>query len=770
MEQSFKKKAVRICIPLVVLLLLIILAAFLLSGDFKEFLQWWLTLTIFGAAVYPFVFFLFSKFQDGGWLFSKVIGIALTGWLLWVLSSLKLLKFTRENGFLCIVIFLLLSLLFVFCTKKKKVFLKSFSCEKISSILVMECIFFLFFLFWCYLRGFRPEAYGTEKFMDYGFMTTMMRAEYMPPEDFWFSGNSINYYYLGQYMATFITKVSNVAIGRGYNFMLMTLAAFGFSLPYSIGHNVMAAFLKTKTNIKQWLPRVVPVLTGGISGIAVSIAGNFHYTVFRIFSKDGDSYWFPDATRYIGYNPDTADKTIHEFPSYSFILGDLHAHVINIMFVLTVVALLFSWLQDREEKRLLLEQQKKKTEFWKEAFHPVVILLGFFIGLFHTTNYWDFPIYYVVAGAVIFIYNLIFHQFKGKALLLTAFQGIFIFLFAKLVCLPFTLNFNQISTAFPFAKDHTPFYQFMVLWGLPIVTLLLFLIHLIRSNLILSKSKQKKKLSYNKGNVFTRFLENMTISDHFILILALCAIGLILIPEIIYVKDIYEGDYKRANTMFKLTYQSFILFGICMPYILIKIIFTVKKWVEILLASVLAALFLTTIPYFGNAVQAWFGDVTKRENYKGLDASAFIKEESLADYEATKWLNENVTGTPVVLEANGDSYTYYQRVSVITGLPTILGWKTHEWLWRSDKTGQCPAAVTERDQDIESIYTAQSVEELQALLQKYHISYIYVGELEKEKYKGTINHEQLRSIGTLVFEFVLGALPEENTYIVKVRE
>ena len=71
------------------------------------------------------------------------------------------------------------------------------------------------------------------------------------------------------------------------------------------------------------------------------------------FAKDTDysfgDYWFPNATRYIGYNPDTADKTIHEFPSYSFVLGDLHAHVINIMFVLTVVALLWGLLLNRKK-------------------------------------------------------------------------------------------------------------------------------------------------------------------------------------------------------------------------------------------------------------------------------------------------------------------------------------------------------------------------------------------------------------------------------------
>ena len=72
----------------------------------------------------------------------------------------------------------------------------------------------------------------------------------------------------------------------------------------------------------------------------VSLGGNLHsffYGFLSKFSEGGDKYWFPDATRYIGYNPETNDKTIHEFPVYSFVVSDLHAHVINMIFVITLI-------------------------------------------------------------------------------------------------------------------------------------------------------------------------------------------------------------------------------------------------------------------------------------------------------------------------------------------------------------------------------------------------------------------------------------------------
>lgn len=789
---DFRKKLLEIkCgVSLIGMLGLMLLGSWILQSDFGEFIQWWFTLLTLGIVFFPLTHLMFHRFHDGGWLFSKVIGIALSGWLMWMLSSIRILKFSRTNSMICIGIFLVLNVfIFLWYIKKyksqdKAVIPKDKSnyLEKISSVLTAELIFLAFFLGWCYLRGFKPEAYGTEKFMDYGFMTTMMRADYMPPEDLWFSGNGINYYYVGQYIATYLTKLSGVIVGRGYNFMLMTLAALSFALPYSIMNNVMGTMLRRKIKKESAPLYVIPPLTGVLSGLAVSIAGNFHYPVYKsivpgirkileveealeaLGHKFGN-YWFPDATRYIGYNPETADKTIHEFPSYSFVLGDLHAHVINIMFVLTVIALLFAWLLYREAKIAERKEILLEHTFWKEAFHPVILLLGFFIGLFHTTNFWDFPIYFVVAGAVILASNLAYYSSTFQAIKLTAVHAAVIFLLGKLVCLPFTLNFDQISTSIRIAEDHTPIYQLFILWGLPIITVTMFWVCLYQE---IKKRKVFRDAEKHRRSRFFAFVKNLDLSDRFVLTLGLCAAGLILLPELIYVKDIYTGDFKRANTMFKLTYQAYIMFGLCMSYIMIKFLcFAAGKFQRIFGIISLFCL-ISTMPYFGNSVNSWFGDVLDRSRYKGLDASAFLKEESEDDYAAAAWLNENVSGTPVVLEVNGDSYTYHQRISVITGLPTVLGWKTHEWLWRSDESGDNPKAAVERADDIKTIYTSEDITLVQELIEKYKIAYLYVGELENNQYELPTNHKLLRSLGEVVFERPENESKPYATYIVKV--
>ena len=106
----------------------------------------------------------------------------------------------------------------------EKRFMKQWDAKFLNSLITEELLFFALFLFFTYIRGFKPEAYGTEKFMDYGFMTSMFRSEYMPPQDFWFSGTNLNYYYVGQFLATYLTKLSFVPVSHGYNLMLMMIA------------------------------------------------------------------------------------------------------------------------------------------------------------------------------------------------------------------------------------------------------------------------------------------------------------------------------------------------------------------------------------------------------------------------------------------------------------------------------------------------------------------------------------------------------------------
>jgi YYY domain-containing protein len=749
-------------------IILLFLGKMLLKGDYASFLQWWGTVALIGIIFLPLTTLVFANFHDKGYLFSKTIGVGITGYLMWLFSSLHIMKFTVMSCFISVTISLLFNVIILYMKNKNSAdknisFTMSTLKDKAFDIIITEeLLFFGLFLLFTYIRGFKPEAYGTEKFMDYGFMTSMMRSEFMPPQDFWFSGSKLNYYYVGQYLATFLTKLSGVQVSSAYNLMLMMVGAFAFVLPYSLVYNIAQQFMKDREKKGKY----VPAVSGLIAGAGVCIAGNMHYPTFQWFEhwvrkffgmeESTNNYWFPDATRFIGYHPETTDKTIHEFPAYSFVLGDLHAHVINIMFVITVLAILYAWMCHRKA------EQAARIPVWKEVINPAVLLITFFIGLFHTTNFWDFPIYYVVSGAVILFTNMVVYNFKEKFLWITALQGVFIIAVSEIVILPFSISFKQISTNICLTVAQTPLNQLIILWGLPIFIVICFLGFVISDFFKLRTETMKTEQSKHKS-VMVHFLESLTNSDLFIITIGLCAIGLILIPEVIYVEDIYSGDYKRANTMFKLTYQAFIMFGICFGYIFLRLLWFGNTWRRRKTAIAGLLLFALSLTYIQNAVNAWYGNIFDGTGYEGLDATAFMKTTMPDDELAINWLNENVIGTPVVLEANGDSYTDYQRVSVMTGLPTVLGWRTHEWLWKSDTS-----LLDLRAADIQLIYTGVSEAEVSQLLSKYQVSYIYVGKLEQDKYT-EINHNLLKSLGEVVFTSPVTGAKTYETYIVKVQ-
>ena len=109
----------------------------------------------------------------------------------------------------------------------------------------------------------------------------------------------------------------------------------------------------------------------------------------------------------VGFNPDVPDKTIHEFPCYSFVLGDLHAHVVNIMFVLLLLGLLYAWTKKVRNTTPSVEKLGRRKFWMKQLLMPQILAAAMLLGMFHWTNYWDFVIYYVVTGGTLLFMNII---------------------------------------------------------------------------------------------------------------------------------------------------------------------------------------------------------------------------------------------------------------------------------------------------------------------------------------------------------------------------
>lgn len=792
-------------------------------------LLWWFALLLTGIAFFPLAHKIFRCFEDRGWLFAKTIGLFFSAWLLFALNCTGKVAFTQGN-ILAVMAFLTIANYGLYAVKhyRNTVIPRRAGLEPAEEdlsdglkaawkmVLAEELLLFLLIALSVYVIGFKPEAYGTEKFMDYAFLTSMMRSLRMPFADPWFAGEAVNYYYGGQYMAAFLTKLTQVTAGEGYNLMRATVTAFSFMLPFSL------VFQLTHDRLGRTGRSPAAFLSGLLGGTAVAFCGNFHYVIYGIILPIVNrakglsySYWFPDSTRYIGYDPDLPDKTIHEFPAYSSVLGDLHAHYLNILFVVTVTAVVYAWAKKQDPRR------PAKWPFLKTE----VLLAGFMTGAFRWTNYWDFPIYYVVCGSIFFFVLLrIYRDEILKFVLIMLGIAAVMFAAGYVAALPFTVSFEKISSEVGRTHSFSQPYQLLILWGLPAVILIGYIISLILSH------REMKRMT---PRVLWK-VRKMPLPDLAVLMYGLCAAGLVFLPEVIYVKDIYSGEHYRANTMFKLTYQAFILFGMCMAYILVRaVVLGARKragipdravrrhetpdeagepeipagsgepeqpeeheepveeifdeelpegnWrhgfadddrsmaqeigepakqrggtVSLVLGSVGIALLLLTAGYTGKSVSDWFGNIFDPSMRIHTDASVFVSESFPSDFEAINWLNSNVSGQPAILEAPGDSYSDYERVSVATGLPTVLGWRVHEWLWRENLD-----AVDERAADCETMYTSTDKAEVRRLLTKYGVQYVYIGVLEREKYPD-LNDKLLQSLGKVVYSNGV------DTYILEV--
>lgn len=675
-------------------------------ADLKFIIFWWLNIFFLSTLSWPFVFTFFNKLWDKGYVFSKIISISILTYVLFVFGILKVLPFTTSSIWLLIFVFIV----FDFWLIKKQGFEKFLSIlkQKYPVFIFEEILFLLILVAWSFVRGFAPDIEGLEKFMDWGFVNSILRSTYMPPVDIWFAGQPINYYYFGQLIFAFITKISGISSAITYNLSIATVCALTFVSSFSISSNLVYLTLK-KINWRF-------VLTAGlVSSLLLTFGGNLHplYKIAKInyqqnnnhfnldyssINKAIESYWYPDATRFIGFDPDIQDKTIHEFPVYSFVVADLHGHMNDIPIVLLFIAFIFTW-------GLGLKNKKSNNFYW-----DLIIPSAFIFSLNFMTNAWDFAIYGILFAVFLFL-SLLKENNLTVAFSKTVFNGAITIILWYFFTLPFSLNFVPMAQGIRLSDGHSPFYQLFILYGGFWLICLPFVFYIIYT--VFQKNKSKKTA--------------ITRSDVLVISLVITATLLVIFPELFYIKDIYIYEHRRANTMFKLVYEAFIMYSLVSGYILIRL--AKSSFYKIIFVVVLAV--HLSYPYF--AIKSYYG----LKDYKGLWGLNFLKTTYPDNLKAIEWINENIKGQPVILEAAGDSYTTFNQVSSATGLPTVQGWIVHEWLWRGSY--DLPAA---RQTDVQKVYNLLSqknpkkpeIDEAISILQKYNVKYIFVGDKEYEKF------------------------------------
>lgn len=694
--------------------------------DLLFILRWWLVFFLIGLSFLPLSFRIFNTFIDKGYIFSKVLGTLIISYAIYVLGTFHLLRFTTIN---ILIIWLLSASTFLFLLKKD-----NFNFKKYLKIFIFEeFIFFITLLIWSFVRAHQPDIHDLEKFMDYGFINSILRSEYFPPRDMWLTPLSINYYYFGHLYTGVLTKISQIPSFITFNLMIATIFAFTFTLSFSIGINLIQKI--KKISLKKTF------IFGFLFAYVVSLAGNLQtiYSLFKSYNAESplpfwnltlsiftfpNSYWYPNATRFIYH-------TIHEFPSYSFVVADLHGHVLDIPVVITLIAV------------GLVMFFENKTRI------SIVILISFLISAAYMTNAWDSLIYIGLFVNILFLLEFINNKKSGiiSKLLNSSLKTLKYILVIGVLFFTFTFVFSQKFVPFasgigvncapkfllklesfgPFLFEqgqcqHSPIWQLLILYG--------YFLFMVTSFILFLRKRELLK------------------TDYFILLISLFSILLIIVPEFIYLKDIYTGHF-RANTMFKLAYQAFIMFSFSSIYILFRILSSLKEDFKTKFTKVFFLMFIFTslillftvsiYPYF--SVPSGYGDL---KVYKGLNGIKYLSGINSSDHDAIIWINQNIKGQPVILEAQGDSYTDFARISANTGLPTILGWTVHEWLWRG--TYDIPSA---RFSDIQNLYESSDLEQTKKIINKYNVSYVYIGKMEKEKYK--ISEDKFSLLGQLIY-------------------
>ena len=193
-------------------------------------LQWYFPIFILGIIFFPLTKKIFGKFfPDYGYAFAKILAVLFLTYSIFVLGLLKILPFTQISIFFLIAGALVMN---VFISRRDKQKLTDYTAQSLYLMFVEELLFLGALFFWTYIRGQEPSIRGLEKFMDFGFINSILRTTHFPPLDMWLSadpanpkGYFINYYYFGHLTGAFLIKLTNVKPTMGYNLILSTFFA-----------------------------------------------------------------------------------------------------------------------------------------------------------------------------------------------------------------------------------------------------------------------------------------------------------------------------------------------------------------------------------------------------------------------------------------------------------------------------------------------------------------------------------------------------------------
>ncbi len=590
-------------------------------------------------------------------------------------------------------------------------------------------LFLLFFFAMISVRFVNPSISYAEKFMDHAFLASIMRMPVVPPLDPWFLGGYLDvYYYLGYWMFGVLGIVSGVPSYITFNLALPTVLGLSAMMMCALGRLITRRFA---------------FLT-----LATFVIVNPSFIWQLVQGKTlGSVFW--DSTR-------TIPDTINEYPLFSFLWGDVHPHVIGIFNqVLFLFLIVYAWT-----RWPVLAARERFT---------VIALAGLCLGSMPLINTWDVIVY----APITLLFGLIIWYGSGVApspagagiisILAGAAgrvkTGIAAFLRTGCpkMCVSSFFSFRRIAESpcaflflvpsiailsyFPFYLQvhtqgiqgaglvHTPTSpaDFLLVHGFFLLLMLLYVCRdiwkrplLLIIPLVIGLAGYSAAALAAIPLVYLLARKNRTPAD----VLAILGLAVISLCEVFYLVDNMGDTYYRMNTIFKFYIAAWLLMGSSSLAMLGTLLdrtlarVTFPAWLS-RGALVAVSLSLLIVPLV----------LPLDSPYRGatLDGLDYVKTAHPGDAEAVAYLR-SLPGNIGIVEAEGGDYTYYSRISSFTGIPALIGWSFHEFMWRDDSDGW----YARRMADVKTIY--EQPDQTEALMRAYNATHLYVGDLERERY------------------------------------
>ena len=225
-------------------------------------------------------------------------------------------------------------------------------------------------------------------------------------------------------------------------------------------------------------------------------------------------------------------------------------------------------------------------------------------------------------------------------------------------------------------------------------------------------------------------------AETFVLLVITLGCAICVGTDLIYIRDVFEGLSPRMNTIFKFSYQVWLLWGTVTAYALWWLVTQTRhtrRVVALVISGVSLILLLGGLVYPAINLR----DTWTHGTLVGLNGTT-PRETTPAGQASIRWLREHVAPGSVVLEMvdpQGGSYNGvgFGGVSASTGLPTVLGWTGHQQQWRGGDAA-ARAEIEPRKADVDRIYGTRDLAEARELLERYTVAYVYIGALERQHY------------------------------------